>query len=490
MRLTYPINVSNYTALAFAGTIAFASSVSAQVRYELVVPEVMGTPVNHVSAQSNEINENGETLLNRISTFAVWNDGAITHIASGLSEYPATFSSINASSINPFQQVVGSKTYLHRDESGNHFDTFPFYWDPSNGLVDLDELGARTANGAGNTVLYEINEDGLALGSTQLVAEDGRSGSQAFTWSFAQGRADIQPLHSFENHSVTTPHGLNALGTVVGVYRQFNGSIDSYHERAFIFDSANGSRDLSELDSNFFQSDHYTARDINDSENLVGERDRVAYFYDLQSKVGLEIRLKEDAHRATRAFALNNNDVVAGTVENDSASASSGFAPFIWTRNSGAVELLPHFMSALEQILPAGVDPMACRITPKSINSSATLSASLQTPTSFSREIVLKPVLDFRWNSNQVVAENGVAGVKYTHDKEDLNGSIPAAALGYEIAFECSSDMKTWHPVSSENNGIRHLETETSIELFLPFAQCTFVRPVLKRIQEGEPTGY
>ena len=54
---------------------ALLTSLEAQIRYELVVPEIQGNPINRVSSQSNEINENGETLLNRINSFAVWKNG-------------------------------------------------------------------------------------------------------------------------------------------------------------------------------------------------------------------------------------------------------------------------------------------------------------------------------------------------------------------------------------------------------------------------------
>ncbi|MDQ8180218.1 DUF3466 family protein [Pelagicoccus sp. SDUM812005] len=492
MRHSTRSTASSLAALAIAGSLSLITLATAQVRYELVVPEVLGNPVNRVSAKSNEINENGETLLNRVSTFAVWKDGAITHIASGLSDYPGTFSSLNASSINRFQQVVGSKTYLQRNaESASteefptynpentHFDTFPFYWDPSNGIVDLDELGNRSESGGGTTLLYEINENGLALGTTLRFEGNLAAGNQAFTWSFESGRSDIEPLDAIDGYSVTTPQGLNAQGTVVGTYRKFAASTESYHERAFFFDPATGSQDLAEVDAEFFSGDHYTARDINDAGALVGERDQIAYFYDLERKEGYAIASANGSARATKAHALNDLDVVAGTADN---SGQNGFSPFVWTRSTGAVDLLPHIENRLRGLLPEGIDPAACKITPKAINNGALISASLETSTTFSREIILQPVLDFRWASKRLTSENGVEGVLYVHDKTQLGETIPAAALGYSIAFECSSDMANWNAISAENDGIRHTETETSIELFLPFSDCLFVRPVLKSL--------
>ncbi len=470
--------ITSLTALAAASAISLSSSLEAQVRYELIVPEVMGSPVNRVSSQSNEINENGETLLNRVTTFAVWKNGAITQIASGQSDYPSSFSSLNASSINRFQQVVGTKTYLHRDEEGTHFDTFPFYWDATNGLVDLDELGSRSTNGSGSTALYEINDEGLTLGTTQLFEGNTPAGNQAFTWSFETGRTDISPLHSIGGYSMTQPEALNASGTVVGTYQKFGESTQSYNEHAFIFDTALGSRDLAEIDADFFQADHYTARGINDANVIVGERDHTAYLYDLTEKAGFEIESPGAPTYAARAYALNDLEVVAGTAGN----SQNGYSPIIWTRNTGSIALLPHFEKDLQAILPEGIEANACKITPKSINNSGLISASLETSATFSREIILKPILDFHWDSKQATTENGVRGVLYTHHKSTIDGSIPAAALGYEIAFECSSNMQNWTPISEGAGEPRKLETEDTIELFVPFSDCVFIRPFLKPI--------
>ncbi len=468
-------------ALAALAAFAFFSSATAQIRYELVVPEVSGTPINRVSTQSNEINENGETLLNRVSTFAVWKDKAITNIVSGLSDYPASFSSINASSINRFGQVVGTKTYRVKDENGTHTDSFPFYWDNHNGLVDLDDLGGRSADGAGTTTLYKLNDEGLAIGTTQVFDGNEKAGNQAFVWSFENGRSDISPLHEIGAYSFTTPQGLNTAGTVVGTYRKFSSTVANYNEHAFIYDAERGSRDLAGIDSDFFQADHYTARDINESNMLVGERDRHAYLYDLDAMSGYEISSSDDSNRATKAYALNNNDVVAGTTENRD---NSGHSPIIWTRSTGTIELLPQIKRDLENILPEGITADSCKITPKSINTRGQISASLETATTFSREIVLTPVLDFHWHSQVVTEENGVRGVRYTHSKakQEATGTIPVAALGYEIAFECSSDMQNWSPIPADSQETLLKETNDAIELFVPFSQCIFIRPALKTI--------
>lgn len=470
------------TALVALGVFGLSPSTFAQIRYELVVPEISGTPINRVSSKSNEINENGETLLNRVSTFAVWNNGTVTNIINGRTDYPASFSSISANSINRFQQAVGSKTHIVRNEDGTHFDSFPFYWDPNNGIVDLDDLGERAANGAGATSLYAINEAGLALGQTRLFDGNDHAGNQAFTWSFEKGRTDISALSSIDGYSITNPEGLNADGAVVGIYRQFTISTDSYNERAFIFDPMSGSKDLSEIDASFFQGDHYTARDINDDGTIVGERDRNAYIYNVASATGQTITSSDESNRTTRAYALNDNNVVAGVIENRSNAGRKGHSPIIWTPSTGTIELLSQIERELRTILPAGTTPESCNITPKAINNSGQISASISTPTTFSREAILQPVLEFHWHNRVVTSQDGVRGVLYTHQKSNIGDSIPAAALGYAITFECSSDMASWSPMTEESNWARHSESEETIELFVPFSECLFIRPTLKSI--------
>ncbi|EDY81019.1 hypothetical protein VDG1235_636 [Verrucomicrobiia bacterium DG1235] len=466
-------------ALAAMASFSLPFSLNAQIRYELVVPEVFGSQINRAGTRGNEINENGETLLNRVATFAVWKDGATTNVVNANTDYPASLSRIGAASINKFQQAVGTKTYIVRDDNGSRFDTFPFYWDPSNGLVDLDDIGARSPLGAGSTSLFDINEVGMAIGTSQNFAGEDIVGNSAFAWSFETGRIDIPALDTIETHSVTTPKAISESGNVVGTYRLFLDSAAHYTERAFLFEPNAGSVDLEDFDADFFQATHSTARDINRHEKMVGELDQGAYLYDLAKRAGHFIPAPSDSAGAIRAYALNDKDIVAGTAEMRDSDGHSGFSPILWSEDTGTIDLMPHLEQKLAGILPEGVDSLDCRITPKSINNRGQISASLETQASFSREVVLNPVLEFDWNSMTPTSENGVRGVLYRHDKAQLEGTIPASALGYDIGFECSSDMQNWSPIETENGAIRHLETDDSIELFLPFSDCVFVRPVL-----------
>lgn len=481
----YPIKNQRFTqsVALLLGWAALCSAASAQVRYELVVPEVPGASPAQTQPQGNQINENGEILLNRVATFAVWKDGAATHLVDARSDFPGTLSRISAASLNRYQQAVGSKTYRVEGENGPRFDTFPFYWDPQNGLVDLDDLGPRSLSGAGATTLYEINRQGLAIGSSALYDAHGtEDGREAFTWSFESGRVAIPALDALQERSVTLPSAINDSGQVVGTYRAFLESEASYLEKAFVYDAQGGARSLDQVDPDFFQSEHSTARDLNNAGLVVGERDRHAYLYDLANRSGTAIHGPDGDTGATRAYAVNDRAVVAGYAQVGDSQGPLGTTPILWTRATGTIDLLPQIENGLQQALPQGIEALDCLITPKRINNRGQISASLDASgsgSSFSREVILNPVPDFQWHAIRQTVVNGTRGVLYTHEKSRSSGGIPAEALGLQIAFECSSDMNEWTRINASNDAVQLEVTEATIQLFVPFAGCTFVRPVL-----------
>ena len=467
-----------YKPLALAGliTAVHASTLTAQIRYKLVVPEVAGSPISQTSSIGNELNENGETLLNRITTFAVWKDGAVSHIASSHTDQPGSLTRVNSASINASQQVVGSKTYRVKTEEGKMSHTFPFYWDPTNGIVDLTELGPSAENGTGNTRLLGINRDGLSFGTTDVLG-----GSNAFTWSFEEGQTDIPALSFHEGRSVTEPTAISDSGLVVGSYRRFLDSFDAYAERAFVYTDSEGSRDLGDLNPDFFEGTHISANDVNSSSMIVGEQDRFAYIYDLANHDGRAIPAARADAVLVQALAVSESGLVAGA---QLLAESNQLSPILWTENAGSIDLLPQLQKSIEAILPAGLSIHQTRVTPKSINSRGQISATLDTTTSFSREVILQPTLAFQWTSMQETIENGVRGATYRFEKEMSSSLIPVSELGYTIGFECSADMVDWQEISRSGTHIRHTETDDYIELFVPFAGCLFVRAKLEAIAE------
>lgn len=460
---------------ALSASLAICS-LSAQIRYQLVEPRVAGNPITKTASYGNMLNIHGETLLNRITTFAVWKDGAVTHIANSATDYSGTLLQVQAASINEHQQVVGSKTY----RSSNLNDTIPFYWDPANGLVDLDELGARNLEGVGNTRLYGINRNGESLGTSDLFDGTQRSGNAAFTWSFEQGRVDIPALSSHEGKSFTSPRAINDSGVVAGTYRAFLGSLSVYVERGFVYTETSGSLDLQSLDSDFFRGTHITAADINNASVVVGNIDDAAYLFDLENAEGRFIPAPGPYSRSLRAHSISDSGIVVGTMRtSDELSGKPQISPFFWKEEIGSVDLSKHIYADLSKLIPTDLEAQNACINPKSVNSSGQISATLETGTSFSREVLLLPTLSFDWSDMVQVRENGVSGVLYRHNKGDFPNLIPTHALGYQIGFECSPDMENWQSVSQAGDGIRHLETEDFIELFVPFGECMFLRPVL-----------
>ena len=483
MRLHFLSRLRVTTATVFCHLACFATPFAlSQVKYEVVLPEVSGRPVSNTQAHGNEINENGQTLLNGIATFSIWQDGEVTQTVDARIESSANLPRLTASSINRHGQVVGFKTYSTQDGDGKStFASVPFYWDERNGLIDLEELGNQSPDGRAGARLYGINSEGAAVGTTPDA-----QGNKAFIWSFDHGRVDIASLDSVNSLSVTTPHSLNDSGVVVGIYRSFPGSSSSnYSERGFLWNEENGSRDLSEIDPDFFQGETITARDINNLGQLVGERGRRAFFYDSVTGEGVSIEGFPTETGAisgiARAYAVNERGVVAGYAELPDAKPARSYAPLLWTRQTGSINLFQNLIKSQPAFLPEGLEPLDCLVIPKSINNLGQISAQLATPGSgtFEREIILNPMLDFQWTSIQIAHENGVPGVLYRHRKDPAAEGIPVEALGLEIQFECSMDMENWSPLKSGEDGVR-LESEPElIELFVPMATCRFIRPTL-----------
>lgn len=467
--------------LGFSQTSSFA-----QIRYELVIPEIAGSEINRVTASGNEVNERGDTLLNRVTTFAVWNGGEVTHIANSASQFPGTLIQVNATSVNNFKQVVGSKSYRIENDIGSlRRHTFPFYWDPENGIVDLDDLNSDSSTTSDDTRLFGLNNEGVALGVSIGSHESAGNANTAFTWSFEEGRTEILPLSTYQGNSYTQPQAINDDGLVVGTFRKFTDSLDSYAERGFVYTAANGSIAIDTLNPLFFEgATHTTVRGVNSSSAMVGEIDGDAYFYDLEKESGKRIPSPVTHYKSLRAVAISETNLVAGAVERDfKNSERPSLSPFIWSEETGSVDLMTHIRRDLEQVLPDSFSLADSRITPKAINSQGQISASLETNSTFAREVILQPRLQFEWTSMTQTTIDGERGVLYRHDKQIQRSLIPASLLGYEIAFECSSDMLSWNPIEHEGSRIIRSESEGAIELFLPFDGCVFVRARL--VQSG-----
>lgn len=473
-----PLTVSLSTLAVAAACAALSPLANAQIKYEIITPEVHGKTVSKTQSHGNEINDNGQTLLNNLTTFAVWQNEESPLIVRARSTDEAIPSQLTAASINDSMQVVGSKTFYAKSETGSNFITVPFYWDADNGLVNLDELGDISESGLSSTHLFGINANGNAIGTTSNYEGDAANGTRGFVWSLENGEQTIPTLSSINGASATYPQAINNNGTVAGFYHNYSGSIDSYYERGFIYDSANGSQSLEAIDADFFQASNITARAINNSDLVIGELDRNAYIYDIAKSEGQQIQgFGENA--AARAYAINDHGVVAGYAEVIESGTRIGHAPMLWTKETGSINLNDYLNHDASTYLPEGIDQLDCIVTPKSINEHGQISAQLNTA-GYSKEIIINPVLDFQWTSIERVFENGIPGVLYTHTKSTAPGTLPLSALGLELAYHCSSDLKNWNEIDANTNGIRIFENETTVELFAPLSDCTFIQVSLK----------
>lgn len=467
---------SSRTSTALVAALMGACLASAQVRYELVVPEIMGAPATVTQEHGNQINQQGQTLINRITTFAIWQGDGEPVLVSARSDTSAELARVNAAAINRFGQVVGSRSL----RLGSKTSKVPFYWDASNGLVDLSDLSSASAGGLRQSYLNDLNDRGLAIGVDSVYEGDSVARHQAFLWSFQSGKSVIPALHSFGSYSVTSPRSINNAGEVVGIYNRFQGSPSSYIEQGFLYDETNGARSLDQIDPAFFPANApHTARSISDSGLVVGERGSLAYLYDLASGEGLAIPGFDDSVISTRAYAVNERGVAAGyaTLSRDGAFAH---APILWTRQTGTRNLLDFVATRPSAYLPAGASPSDTLVTPKRINNRGQISARLEVKGGerYEREVILNPVLDFAWTRIEQSRQDGRDGILYYYDKtlplpSDL---LPAAALGLEIQFHCSEDLLSWSPIEHAANGAHLLQDDHQIALFLPLDECQFVQ--------------
>lgn len=461
-------------ALAGLGSVA-----SGQIRYEVIVPDIYGAAPTSVQESGNRINERGQTLINRITSFAIWEKGSSPAVISARLEAEESISGVNAAAINVNGQVVGSRQLL--GENGK-LSRVPFSWTAESGLVDLSELATVASDGTRQASFADLNDLGVAIGSARNFSAGADLGTEGFLWSAANGKIAIPALDSFGGVSVTSPRSINANNLVAGIFNRYNGSANAYFEEGFLYDQATGARALRDIDANFFGGvSNSTARSLSDNGLLVGEIGSKAYLYDLDGAVGVELPAINAEVVSSRAHAVNELGVVAGyaTMNRDGVFS---YAPFLWTHQTGSVNLLEAIETRASSYLPEGLAPEQTLITPKSINDRGQISAQLEAKSGprYEREIVLEPVLDFRWTSIEQTSENGVRGILYRFSKTDLAaGQISADALGLEIAFFCSGNLESWNRIRDGVHGVRLSESDESIELFAPLDGCMFIKAEL-----------
>lgn len=476
LHMLHTVRLHLHTAAFVLGIAIAAPTTFAQLKYDLLLPSVYGSPITATSPRANLINEKGQTVLNRVTSFVVWQDGNIVSSVDARTDYPSRLSRVEAASINALGQVVGSKTYKSSDASGYRFDTFPFYWDAENGLVDLADLGARSASGEGNTSLHAINDRGVAIGYSRAGKPNADSTTSAFLWSQASGRIDIPALDYFGATSHTVPEAINNQGTVVGIYRKFLSSTNHYFENGFVYDWSHGSRSLETIDPAFFSETNYTARAINENQSFVGEIGVDAYVYHLSSKQGVLIPRPAGFEGSMRAYAISETGFVAGALAYLSPEGDFQLRPFIWSEESGTIDLFGQLSKDINSFRSLGFDPSLVSIVPKSINSQGQISAILRPSSGSEREIILSPRIQFDWSSIERIDSNGVPQLRFTYLKDQVDPFFSEPNPATSLTFECSRDLENWNELDLTNPSYEYVDSDRAVTLVAPLADCFFIR--------------
>lgn len=188
----------------------------------------------------------------------------------------------------------------------------PFYRAPNGDITALGAMGGREAIG------WDLAEDG---GVTGTVLTD--AGGSAFYWTPQAGMTLVPMASNF-----VVGNGIATAGRVVGT---INYGPQGVNLKGFYWSQAEGVTELKGFGTDSFVS----AEDINDQGVVVGwsmnapPNARSRGF--VWTKAGGYVDLTGKLPRPTRAFAISNSGVVAGTMETVAAGPfGPGEQPVIW----------------------------------------------------------------------------------------------------------------------------------------------------------------
>ena len=193
--------------------------------------------------------------------------------------------------INDAGQVVGS--------SGINPNR-AFLWNSSTGMTDLGTLP-----GGRDSYAYGINNAGQVVGS---------SDSSGFLWTSSTGMTAL---------GTSGANAINNAGQVVGG-----------ENRAFLWSSSTGSTDLGTLPG----GSSSRASDINDNSQVVGTSstsDGTSHAFLWNSSTGMTDLGTLPNKNSSSASAINN----AGQVVGNSGSTFNGRRAFLWSSSTGMVDL-------------------------------------------------------------------------------------------------------------------------------------------------------
>jgi probable HAF family extracellular repeat protein len=351
-----------------------------------------------------------------------------------------------ANAINEGGQVVGWS------KGGDYSESHAFFWDPTNGMVDLGVLPDTECSYAS-----ALNDFGVIVGSSGHCDDD-----NAFIWDSINGLRYLEEGLSSDN----VAEGINNAGQVIGWVWQaagsflwdsdngviylgtlggysssalainnngevVGGSVTSAGEHhAFIWDSINGMRDLGTLGG----TDNCWASDISDNGHVVGcseRRSDDAHAFIWDSGTGM-IDLGPGY-----ACAINNSGQIVGY---GSRSAPVFYGPaFYWDNNIGMIklcDLLPPSCGWTELRFALDINSRG-QIVGQGITDAGKYHAFLMTPVLPTIEVPMKFTpkrLNCHSQGNYVKA-NLVLPVEFTVEDVDSNSLTTVHPLGVEPSY-------------------------------------------------------
>jgi probable HAF family extracellular repeat protein len=177
-----------------------------------------------INGNGNDVNDYGE-VVGRYSADGQL-IGFIWDNSNGLQNIPTLGGNrAQAYAINNLGQVVGTS----RITEGSNL-THAFLWDETNGIQDLGSLGYRP-QGSDNSIAYDTNIYGQVVGrSNASSSSQGVGGWMAFIWDTANGMRDLNNLIPADSGWLLgTAFAINDYGQIVGY-----GTLNGEGHRAFL----------------------------------------------------------------------------------------------------------------------------------------------------------------------------------------------------------------------------------------------------------------
>jgi probable HAF family extracellular repeat protein len=285
--------------------------------------------------------------LNDVGQVVGYDGGAVLW-QNGALIHLAAGSNSDAYAVNDAGQVAGYGTF------GGSTYTHAFRWDATHGITDLGTLSNRPYSAAN-----DINASGQVVGVSKqmnMISSSDITGGMAFLWDSANGMRDLgisSLWTSIQNSSTAT--AINTGGQIVGYSQESEDGSPAIAtaDTAFFRDSSGTAKLLPSLPGWMYSK----ALDINDQGQVVGSSGDYQLLphsitYRPQQAVlwqnGVATGLGVPAgYLRDEARAINNAGQVVVLAFSSTSSATAVGEPFLW-QNDVWTDLGVHFATALD----------------------------------------------------------------------------------------------------------------------------------------------